>query len=87
MRKTELEALLTTKLGLKAPVFRLQKVGTKWSGLMISDTFKGKADNVRQKMIWDALDAQLGPESVHQVGMLLAYTPEEWNVDLPAKAG
>jgi hypothetical protein len=34
-------------------------------------------------MIWDALDAQLGAESARQVGTLLAYTPEEWNIDLP----
>jgi len=34
-------------------------------------------------MIWDALQAELGPESVHKVGTLLPYSPEAWNIDLP----
>ncbi len=87
MRKNELEALLTNRLGLKNPVFRLAKAGAKWSGSIISNTFKSKADNLRQKMIWDALDAELGPESIQQVGTLIAYTPDEWGVELPAKVG
>jgi acid stress-induced BolA-like protein IbaG/YrbA len=36
-------------------------------------------------MIWDALDAELGPKAVHEVGTLLTYTPEEWNIDLHAE--
>ena len=32
-------------------------------------------------MIWDALERALGPESVKLVGMILAYTPDEWYVD------
>jgi hypothetical protein len=31
-------------------------------------------------MIWDAFEAELGAGSVLQVGMLLAYTPDEWNL-------
>jgi hypothetical protein len=38
-------------------------------------------------MIWDALDAELGAASVTEIGTLLAYTPDEWNINLPAKAG
>jgi len=34
-------------------------------------------------MIWDALQAELRPESVLEVGALLTSSPEEWNIDLP----
>jgi hypothetical protein len=39
---------------------------------------------VRSPAQCDALDAELGAESVQEVGTLLAYTPEEWNIELPA---
>jgi acid stress-induced BolA-like protein IbaG/YrbA len=87
MSKIKLQQLLSQDLVLHRPVFRLEKIGAKLAGSIISDTFRGKSDRVRQKMIWDALDAELGPASVREVGTLLAYTPQEWNIDLPAKAG
>jgi acid stress-induced BolA-like protein IbaG/YrbA len=87
MRKEQIENLLADRLKLKSPRFKLQKVGSKVSGHLVSDTFRDKTDSERQRMIWDALDAGLGAESVHQVGTLLAYTNDEWDVDLPAKAG
>jgi hypothetical protein len=34
-------------------------------------------------MLWDALDKTLGADAVRQVGTILMYTPEEWNIDLP----
>ena len=88
MRKEEIERILTGKLRLESPRFKLQKVGQKISGHVISDTFARKTDSTRQRMIWDALEHELGPESVRQIGTLLAYTNDEWDVDLPsAKAG
>jgi acid stress-induced BolA-like protein IbaG/YrbA len=87
MSKIKLQQLLSQNLALHHPLFRLERIGSKLAGSIISDTFRGKSDRARQKMIWDALDAELGPESVKKVGTLLAYTPEEWNIDLPAKAG
>jgi hypothetical protein len=33
-------------------------------------------------MIWDALDAELGATSGKEVGMLLAYAPDEWDLPL-----
>ena len=33
-------------------------------------------------MIWDALDEELGAASVKEVGMLLAYAPDEWDLPL-----
>jgi hypothetical protein len=33
-------------------------------------------------MIWDALDKELGAASAKEVGMLLAYAPEKWNLPL-----
>jgi acid stress-induced BolA-like protein IbaG/YrbA len=87
MSKVKLQQLLSQKLALKRPLFKLEKIGSKLAGSIISETFRGISDSARQNMIWDALDAELGPESVKEVGTLLAYTPEEWNIDLPAKAG
>jgi len=37
-------------------------------------------------MIWDALDKELGASSVKEVGMLLAYTPDEWDLPLEGLA-
>jgi acid stress-induced BolA-like protein IbaG/YrbA len=54
---------------------------------VISDTFRGKADSARQQMIWDALESAFGPQAPQHVGTLLAYTNDEWDIDLPAKAG
>jgi hypothetical protein len=33
-------------------------------------------------LIWDALDEELGAASVKEVGMLLAYAPDEWDLPL-----
>jgi acid stress-induced BolA-like protein IbaG/YrbA len=87
MRKEQIEKALADGLSLQSPRFKLQKIGAKVSGHIISDTFRGKTDSARQQMIWDALQAALGSNSVRQVGTLLAYTNDEWDLDLPAKAG
>lgn len=75
-----LEGVLAKRLSLRDPVFHLERVGGRWVGDVISPSFKGKRDHQRQKMIWDALEADLGAESVLKVGMILAYTPDEWNL-------
>ena len=78
--KKELEDVLTRRLRLAEPEFRLEKSGSKISGSVISSTFRGKRDHERQDLIWDALEAEFGVESPRMVGMLLAYTPDEWNL-------
>ena len=85
MSKVKLQKLLSQRLGLHDPVFKFEKIGSKLAGSVISDSFKSKSARQRVQMIWDALDAELGPDAVHEVGTLLTYTPEEWNIDLPAK--
>lgn len=87
MSKVKLEQLLTQGLGLHEPVFKLEKIGSKLAGSVISDTFRGKSARQRVQMVWDTLDAELGPEAVRKIGTLLTYTPEEWNIDLPAATG
>ena len=74
MSKVKLQQMLTERLGLNAPVFQLEKIGSKLAGSIVSDTFKGKSARQRQKMIWDALQAELGEDSVRWVGTLLTYT-------------
>jgi acid stress-induced BolA-like protein IbaG/YrbA len=80
LTKARLEKILRDKLHLTDPVFRLEVYSSRINGLVISDSFKRKGDSQRQKMIWDALESVLGPASVKLVGMILAYTPEEWNL-------
>ena len=82
LSKHQLEDALTNRLRLSEPQFLLERMGRKWSGNIISTTFKGKKDLERQQMLWDALEAAFGAGSVHGVGTLLAYTPEEWEVTL-----
>jgi acid stress-induced BolA-like protein IbaG/YrbA len=81
LTKERLEQVLSKRLDLRDPDFRLRKSGSRILGNIISQTFKGKRDHVRQEMIWDALEAELDPEYITQVGMLLAYTPDEWHID------
>jgi acid stress-induced BolA-like protein IbaG/YrbA len=91
MSKVKLQSLLTTRLGLREPIFRLERIGMKWAGSIISESFKGKSPAQRQKMLRDALEAELGNLASFGVGTLLAYTPREWDADSPdlprAKAG
>jgi acid stress-induced BolA-like protein IbaG/YrbA len=82
LNKNRVEQVLADALNLRDPEFRLEMAGGRISGSIISSTFKGKRDRERQKMIWDALEGEFGAEAVKLVGMLLAYTPEEWNLDL-----
>jgi len=76
----EIEQVLTRRLNLDKPRFRLESAGAKVSGSIISSSFRGSPDDQRQQMIWDALEKEYGPESVHRVGSLLAFTPEEWDL-------
>ncbi len=81
MTHERLKEILTRRLRLRDPQFSLHGMG-RISGRVVSATFAGKGDSDRQQMIWDALDAELGPASVREVGMLLAYAPDEWNLQL-----
>src|SRR3954451_13254692 len=82
LTKTRLQDILRQRLKLKEPRFALEKFGTRLVGSVISKTFRGKGDLRRQQMIWDALEAELGAEANRRVGTLLAYTPQEWDIDL-----
>ena len=85
MSHVKLKQILTRRLRLKDPRFHLEG-RSRVSGSVVSETFAGKRDHQRQKMIWDALDEELGPSSVKAVGMLLAYTPDEWELPLQGMA-
>ena len=79
--KTAVQKELTERLGLKSPEFRLSAIGGRINGHIISPTFKGKRDHKRQDMIWESLNAAFGSNALKRVGMLLAYTPDEWYAD------
>ena len=81
MSHVKLKEILTRRLRLKDPRFLLEGRG-RISGSLVSPTFAGKKPHQRQQMIWDALDEELGATSVREVGMLLAYAPDEWNLPL-----
>jgi acid stress-induced BolA-like protein IbaG/YrbA len=78
---SEVKSLLASKLHLKSPRFELESAGAKVSGSIISPSFRGMKDSERQQRIWDALEKVYGSESVHRVGTLLAFTPDEWDLD------
>ena len=80
----KLKEILTRRLRLKAAVFNLEG-RARISGSIISQSFAGKGDSERQKLLWDALDEELGADSTKEVGMLLAYTPDEWELPLEGK--
>jgi hypothetical protein len=44
MSKVKLQEMLIRRPGLVKPIFRLEKIGTKLAGSIISATFKGKSD-------------------------------------------
>jgi acid stress-induced BolA-like protein IbaG/YrbA len=77
----EIQSALTRRLNLQDPRFALERAGAKVSGSIISDSFRGVTDSERQRRIWDALHEEYGPESVQRAGTLLAFTPDEWDLD------
>jgi len=81
LTQARIKSILTDRLSLREPQFFLEKVGDRIVGDVVSPSFKGKRDHQRQQMLWDVLESELGPELSRQVGMLLAYTPDEWNID------
>jgi acid stress-induced BolA-like protein IbaG/YrbA len=81
LTQARLKQILTSELKLRDPEFRLETYGNRINGSVISPTFKRKDDMRRQDIIWDALEKTLGPDSVKLVGMILAYTPDEWYFD------
>lgn len=80
--QTKLREILSREMNLQKPEFHLRSHGAKISGSIVSDTFVGKDDAARQQEIWDVLEREYGGESVRCVGVLLAYTRDEWNVTL-----
>jgi acid stress-induced BolA-like protein IbaG/YrbA len=78
---SEVQSALTRRLNLQSPRFSLESIGAKVSGSIISPSFRGMKDSERQRRIWDALHEEYGPESVQRVGSLLAFTPDEWDVE------
>lgn len=77
----EIESSLIRRLNLQAPRFELEAAGSKVSGSIISASFRGMTDSERQRLIWDALHQEYGPESVHRAGNFLAFTPDEWDLN------
>ncbi len=84
LNPTLLRRHLTEALGLDSPTFRIHRIAGRLGGSIISQTFRGIGDGSRQERIWDALESRFGPEAVRDVGMLLAYTPEEWDAGIDA---
>lgn len=82
----EVQSALARRLHLESPRFEMESAGTKVSGSIISPSFRGMRDSERQQRIWEALHQQYGADSVQRVGTLLAFTPDEWDLDDDADA-
>ena len=54
----------------------------KISGEVISPQFAEMGGLERQKLIWEALDQEFRADAPLVVSVLLAYTPEEWDMPL-----
>jgi acid stress-induced BolA-like protein IbaG/YrbA len=80
LTEARLAEILRRRLALKDPEWHFERFAGRIIGDIVSASFRGKRDHERQQLIWDALDAELGVESASLVGMLLAYTPDEWDV-------
>lgn len=75
--------LLTRRLDLKEPEFYLETLPSgKVAGNVVSDSFRGMDDLERQRRIWNALDEEFEGEATGNVSTLLAYTKDEWYVNL-----
>ena len=79
MSKVKLQRLLARRLGLDAPKFVLEQDGDTVVGSVISKSFRGADDFERQTRIRATLREELDPNSLKQVGMIFAFTPEEWD--------
>lgn len=82
----EVQSVLSERLNLQLPRFALESAGSKVSGSIISPSFRGMRDSERQRRIWDALQAEYGPQSALRVGTLLAFTPDEWDLGNDSEA-
>ena len=80
LTKDRLEEILRRRLRLRDVKFLLERAGDRFVGDIISPKFEGMRDHQRQSLIWDALEAELGADAPRLVGMILAYSPKEWNL-------
>jgi stress-induced morphogen len=78
----KLQTLLSAELSLTEPEFHLERWGNRVSGSIVAPEFQGMRDSERQRIIWDALEKHFGKDLPGMIGMLLAFSPEEWNIDL-----
>jgi len=81
MSKVKVEQALARRMKLKDPLFRLKRWGDLINGHVISTSFNGMDDVQRQRSIWGALEGEFGADARRIVGMILAYTPIEWDFD------
>ena len=85
MSKLKVQRVISERLGLDAPRFRLKTEGGMVFGSVISPTFKRMDDLERVRSIRDAIESGLDTASARDVGTILAYTPEEWELDAPTQ--
>lgn len=83
LSRAKLENLIRQDLDLASPRFFLHSDGGRISGSIVSSTFKGMKELPRQNLLWDYLDRTFGVEAPNLIGVLFAYTPEEWEPDAP----
>lgn len=78
----ELTDLLRQEFGETTTCLLEQLPNGKVSGNVVSEAFLDVEHVQRQTLIWEALDRRYNGDSFRLVGTLLAYTPDEWNIDL-----
>jgi acid stress-induced BolA-like protein IbaG/YrbA len=79
LTKNKLERVMTSGLHLDDVRYEWVESYGRISGHVISPAFRGVEYRERQRRMWDALEAGLEAESLDRMGILLAFTPEEWD--------
>lgn len=80
LTQSHLKDVLTRELKLERPEFHLLSGHGRVSGWVVDSRFRGKDSGRRQRMIREALERALAPRVVEAVGIVLALTPDEWEL-------
>ena len=74
--------ILKNRLALRDAQFMFETArGGNVFGDIVSPSFRGMRSRQRLDMLRRVLREELTPEEQQQVGMIITYTPEEWNID------
>lgn len=78
LTKNTLERILTSSLRSEDVRYEWREGYGRISGHVITSVFQGMDYRERYKRVYDALKAELNDEALDQIGIILTFTPLEW---------